>query len=410
MTNKMPRIKRRLDDSAISAMLDFETYGMVWDREIRGLRVRVGPRGAVFQYFAEHALHGNRSATFKTLGKFPLMSVKAARLDAMIEAGRVAARDIRPGKRAAVKLGAALDDYLKYLRAKSARKNKPARHADNVEKLRRLHLADFEKWPLADLSNNPTVIKQWHERVTRDAGPITANRVAEVLRACYRYARKLNRNLPPDLPTSGVQFNSETPSQRALAAKDFPQWTAAWREIASPTRRAYHLFCLLTGCRPGEAARIKWSDVRPRSRSIVISGSKSGADIAVPMSVEIARTLRMARNAEKIEPQGRPPMRLIEGQGTDAKGAFIFSGCAQAGHRDGLPMRGNALRHTYRTIAADLGIDEMVAHFLMGHAPAGISQRYVARMILTSGPAMRDAQRKISARIFELLKIEPGDF
>jgi hypothetical protein len=38
-------------------------------------------------------------------------------------------------------------------------------------------------------------------------------------------------------------------------------------------------------------------------------------------------------------------------------------------------------------------------------ATAGISQRYVARMILSSGPAMREAQRKISRRIMGLLKL-----
>jgi integrase len=67
---------------------------------------------------------------------------------------------------------------------------------------------------------------------------------------------------------------------------------------------------------------------------------------------------------------------------------------------------GVGLRRTFRSVAADCGVDEMLAHFLMGHAPAGISQRYVARTILSSGAAMRDAQRKISKRIVALLGIE----
>jgi integrase len=62
------------------------------------------------------------------------------------------------------------------------------------------------------------------------------------------------------------------------------------------------------------------------------------------------------------------------------------------------------LRHTYRTIAADCGVDEMLAHLLLGHAPEGISQRYVARMILSSGPALRRAQAAISRRIRSLLE------
>ena len=39
----------------------------------------------------------------------------------------------------------------------------------------------------------------------------------------------------------------------------------------------------------------------------------------------------------------------------------------------------------------------------MGHTPEGISQKYIARMILTSGPALRAAQRKVSQRIVALL-------
>ena len=64
------------------------------------------------------------------------------------------------------------------------------------------------------------------------------------------------------------------------------------------------------------------------------------------------------------------------------------------------------LRHTYRTICADLGIDELISHYLLGHAPAGISQRYILKLILASGPAMRAAQATISRRIVRLLGIE----
>ncbi len=66
-------------------------------------------------------------------------------------------------------------------------------------------------------------------------------------------------------------------------------------------------------------------------------------------------------------------------------------------------MKGHALRHTYSTVAADLEVDELIRHYLLGHAPSGISQKYIATLILQNGPAMRAAQNKISARMFELL-------
>jgi integrase len=380
------KTRRLLSDAHIDALQDFDVRGLIWDTKVAGLRLRVGAHRLSWSFFQQHRLHGKRSTTCKALGHWPAMNVSEARKAALIIAGRVASRRIEPGRRSAVRLDAALDEYMKHLRAKAARKGKPPRHALNVEKLRRKFLSpEFGRWPLADLSNAPEVIRDWHERITREAGPISANRAAEVLRAMYRQASRLNRSLPPALPTSAIVFNEETPSQKGLAFADFPKWRAAWKKIEFPIRRAYHLTALLTGARPGELARLTWADVKPRLRSIIIAHAKAGNDIAIPMSQPIVRALKMARDAGS------------EGE------QLVFPGCAQVGHRDPLPARGNELRHTYRTVAADCGVDEMLAHFLLGHAPAGISQRYIARMILTSGPALRAAQRTISRRIVALL-------
>jgi hypothetical protein len=49
--------------------------------------------------------------------------------------------------------------------------------------------------------------------------------------------------------------------------------------------------------------------------------------------------------------------------------------------RPALPIRGQALRHSYST-AVDLKTDDLIRHFLIGHAPKGISQDYVALLIL----------------------------
>jgi hypothetical protein len=137
------RIKRKLDDQHISALLDFSQFGIYWDTDVRGLRLRVGPRKATWQFFAEHSVHGRRSTTHRTLGFYPVMGTIVARKAALVEAGRVAAKHLTPGKRTAVRLGAALDDYLKFLKAKAGRRGKPPRHAVNVANLRSLPFAAF---------------------------------------------------------------------------------------------------------------------------------------------------------------------------------------------------------------------------------------------------------------------------
>ena len=192
-----------------------------------------------------------------------------------------------PGKRKAAKFSAALDEYLAHLERQSERRGKPARWAKNVRSLSRLYLIPrWGKWPLAEMSGSPAAVRDWHIQVTKDAGPTTANRCVQTMRACYKHAAKLNRSLPVALPTSAVVMNPEKPSQKALAFEDFPRWRAAWSEIESPVRRAYHLFCLLSGCRAGEAARLRWIDVHDNEQSFTIPNAKAGHDINLPFSEE----------------------------------------------------------------------------------------------------------------------------
>jgi integrase len=195
--------------------------------------------------------------------------------------------------------------------------------------------------------------------------------------------------LPPHNPTSAVEFNPEKRSQNAMKLVDFPKWRKAWDKIEPPTRKAFQMIALLSGARPGELSKLKWGDVLPRERCFIIRGAKAENDIRVPMSAAIAREFKRARSA------------MVDGN------PYVFSARA-GGHLvkfdvDGLPAHGISLRRTWRTIAADCGVDELIAHFMLGHIPTGISRGYVAKLILSSGSAMRAAQRTVSLRMLKLM-------
>ena len=144
----------------------------------------------------------------------------------------------------------------------------------------------------------------------------------------------------------------------------------------------------MTGCRPNEAASLKWQDVDCRRRVIVFGNTNASADVTIPMTREIARRCGNV-----------PPPRH--------RNDFVFPCCRKSSRKDKL-LKGHALRHTYRTIAAELGIDELLVRLLMGHSLVGVSQGYVAIAALSGGRSMRDAQRRISKRIVSLLGIEAG--
>jgi integrase len=392
---------RRFTDSTVQAIADFKDdadhgapliRGTFWDAEIKGLRLRVGARTMTWDYFRQRRQRGTRRAVCQVIGHWPAVNVAQARQAALMIGGHVAeqiaAKRPLPGKQSAVKFSDAFTAYCEYLEQRAADKGKPPRWKRNVEQLgKQLILPEWKKWSLADMANNPLAVQSWHRKITKNAGPVSANRCCQIIRAMYKRATRTDLSLPKaDNPTNGVDFNSETAAEKGLTFKDFPKWADAWRKLP-PTRRAYHLFCLLSGCRPGEAARLHWSDIRPQSRTLVISKAKAGSDIEIPLSIPIVRALKMARAACSSRKEN----------------ALVFPECGQAGHRDPLPARGHELRHTYETIARDLKIDDFLCHFLLGHVPRNISEGYVARAMLMAGEGMREAQRRISRRIVSLL-------
>ena len=241
-------------------------------------------------------------------------------------------------------------------------------------------LPTFGHWTLAEMSHRPDIVSDWHGELYKQT-PVSADHCARIIRAIYRREARRDRSLPPALPISAIEFTKYEPSQVALDVKAYPAWRKAWEALESPVRRGYHLFCLLAGCRPGEGSRIRLNDIDTGARMFVIRNAKAGKDIHLPITPEIAFAISLAVNAE-VKPHH-------EVKDTD----LVFPGRRQISQRAALPIRGQALRHSYSTVAVDLKINDLIRHFLMGHAPKGISQDYVALLVLQKGPAMREGAR-----------------
>ena len=77
--------------------------------------------------------------------------------------------------------------------------------------------------------------------------------------------------------------------------------------------------------------------------------------------------------------------------------------CANSIHSAAIPT-------ALYSVSADLGVDDLLIHFLMGHAPDGISQKYIATLILANGPKMREEQSRMSKRMVELLGLTTKTF
>ena len=134
-------------------------------------------------------------------------------------------------------------------------------------------------------------------------------------------------NLPARLPTSAVDFNDETPSQKALDSKSLRLGSRrgarsiARRASLSPDRT-------IDGRRPGELARLRWANVKDNERNLVIGKAKAGHDITIPITEEIAAALQMARDdAAQFGLAVQPD-------------SLVFAGCSQISAREALPPGG----------------------------------------------------------------------
>ncbi len=374
---------RKLTDRIVETIVDLSEeaegdFGRVYhDARVPGLRLRCGKHRRTWIYFQEYSIKGKRGTAYRTLGHWPRMNVADARKEALQHAARVAAGRPQPGKRTAITLEAATADYIASL---EARGKKSARF---VASLMRIHLLpDFGRFTLAELSDAPALMRDHHLKISKHK-PVAANRVMSILSAIYRHAARLDRSLPPASPISAVRLNREEPKQSAMPFDKFGEWRERV-EALPKIRQGYHRLLLLTGMRGGSAQRLKWTHVNVKARTITLRGApgrKVRTDVSIPMTSAIASALKLARRGE----------------------GAIFPGARK--WNDRLPYKGHDLRHSFLSVAADLGIDELQRRLLTAHSLVGINQSYITRAIVEGGPGLRAAQRRVSRRIVELLGV-----
>jgi integrase len=233
----------------------------------------------------------------KTIGHWPALSTPAARIEALKEAATFASGAAVISKKDATTLATAFARHLEYLTKKATDKGKPDRWRYNVEKLGKLILPTFGHWTLAEMSHRPDIVSDWHGELYKQT-PVSADHCARIFRAIYRREARRDRSLPP----ACRQARLSSPNTNPHTSRSTSKPTRLGARHGKPSRVrcivATHLFCLLTGCRPGEGSRISLNDIDTDARMFVIRNAKAGKDIHLPITPEIAFGISLAVNAE----------------------------------------------------------------------------------------------------------------
>ena len=259
--------------------------------------------------------------------------------------------EIAEGKRS-VKI----EGYLQHLERRAKEAGKPPRWAEKVRSLGKVYMVPrWGNWRLVEMSETPNLVAEWCKDIK---SATSANHISRVMRAMWRRVAKRDPNLKFDnYPTRAYEKRKERSLRKGMATANFRAWYQVVIALPSPVRRAYHLCNLLTGARPGELARTTWEGNSPDSDTLDLGEIKTRS-YTVHTTPEIRACLKMAADAK---PNHKPS-------------DLIFPGCESNADRDQLPMRGHALRRTYRTFAHSVGVHDEIGDWLLGDAPPAFGQ------------------------------------
>lgn len=373
----MADLKLSLSDKAIAKLpfADVSQY-KVRDTELAGFLVLVGRRTKTFMAQGEFWSRGKRQFSSRVkIAEVGELTTQKARGAAKQVLGSISKGE-RPGQ-AQVQMAGAVTlriAWVKYRDGHMARKGRSERtiasYRDHVERV----MVEWLDTPLAELGEEPGLVAAKHDEITKRHGPYIANGTMRTLRAVYNHARKTDRKLP-DNPVAAIDWNGESRRDTALGLADLPVWFDKVAALDNPIRREFHLFTLLSGCRPTALKEARPEHIRRIERALHIPSPKGGAKKAfdIPLSREMICCLARAR-------------RLGSRMYPEQASRWIFPAESASGHlveqkedRSVLSKWGNDLRQSFRTLAQAAGVSEFDARLLMNHALPGVNAGYITR-------------------------------
>ena len=207
----MPDIRIALTDKAVAGLpLASAGQYLARDSELRGFFVLVGKSKKTYTIQGDLRRDGLRKSIRLAVGHAGEINAREARARAKEWLGKIASGE-HPTEERRRTSGATLGEaYQRYLEVHMVRKGRSAGTIANLKDHMERLFKDWLDLPLATLGRNPAMVAKRHDKITRENGPYIANGSMRSLRAVYNHARKTNRDLPPENPVYGIDWNAET--------------------------------------------------------------------------------------------------------------------------------------------------------------------------------------------------------
>lgn len=411
----------KLTKRAVDGLAPGDKDYFEWDDELPGFGVRVWPTGRK-TYVAQYRA-GRQTRRFK-IGVHGPLTVEEARREAKTVLGDVARGEDPQLDRATKRKSMTIAELVeKYFEAAEqglilGKGNKPKKattlYVDRGRAKRHIvplvgtrivrdfTAADGTKM-MRDIATGKTAAVEKTDKLRGRArvtgGPGTASQALTLLSGIFTYAA--SEGVVPQNPLRGIKKPAVGKRTRRLSVKEYRALGKVlddaddeiWQGVAGTK-----LF-LLTGFRLSEIAELMWSEVDERGACFRLGDTKTGASVR-PVGRRVfdvlANVLRDAENPHVLP-------------GPKKEGGFYTSldeAISRLTSRAGLTgVTSHTLRHSYASVAGDLGFTEITISALLGHAAGNVTQRYVHHL----DSVLIAAADKVSGEIHRLMTTDESD-
>lgn len=387
----MAKITKRTVDAAEVRMNDY----VIWDDELPGFGLRVfasGKRSYVIQYRS-----AGRSRRY-TIGLHGVWTPETARCEAKVQIGRVAKGDNPAEERQldhkAITVKELCALYVRDLEAglilgKGGRPKKLTTVSTDTGRINRhilplignrrvkdLTRADINK-VLKDIMGGKTrasvKTKKLRGRAIVTGGAGTATRTVGLLGGILTYA--IEAGIIEHNPAHGLRKPKDKVRDRRLTEAEYRILGEMLRKAATVEKHEMTVEIIrqiaLTGCRRNEMIKLMWTEADTDGSCLRMAETKEGAS---------------------VRPIGLPVLEYLENRRLEATGTYVFPGPrSQDGAFGGFAKQfeqifaGSALadvtphvlRHSFASIANDLGFTEVTIAALIGHAKGSVTSKYI---------------------------------
>jgi integrase len=331
----------------------------LWDSKVRGFHARRQFGDAVT--FAVFYRNNEGRQRWHKIGRYGVWTVAEARQQAQkILRARDLGEDPTAERMAlgnAITIAALCDEYVADMQAGKINGKKASTIKTDVSRIATHIKPALGKRKVTGVTQDDV------EQFMRGVSPGSARRNVGLLGAIFSYAVK--RKLRTDNPVHGVDKPADVKRMRRVSEAEYAQlWSALLKRVNVASEVV--LFLAVTGWRSGEAKDLKFSEVDLERRTATLDDTKTGLSVR-PLSgaaIEIIKRKRVREGQQFV---------------FEHKHAKPISNLTPWWNRLGLDktITPHVLRHSFASLAADLGLPDHTISGLLGHARQGVTSRYM---------------------------------